>query len=127
LSQQADTKALLNRIAELEKTDTGTPLSDFSMSIPDKIVLGAASIRRNIAYAIMGLFVVVNLATLYFVYRLFQFDQGNLASKLAGPGERVVSSPVVMTLLGATTVQLGTVMVIMARFVFRPPVDHETA
>jgi hypothetical protein len=32
-----------------------------------------------------------------------------------------------MTILGATTVQLGTAMVIMARYVFRPPVDQTQA
>jgi hypothetical protein len=79
-----------------------------------------AIIRRNIAYSIMGLFAVVNLATLAFVYGLLRVDQADLVGKLIGPGDRVVNASVVMTLLGATTVQLGTAMLIMARFVFRP-------
>jgi len=79
-----------------------------------------AIIRRNIAYAIMALFAVVNLATLVFVYALLQVDQADLVAKLIGPGDRVVNASVVMTLLGATTVQLGSAMLIMARFVFRP-------
>jgi len=90
------------------------------LSVAEQIMLADAKIRRNLAYTIMGLFTAVNLATLVFVYALFLVDQSELAAKVIGPGERIVNASVVMTLLGATTVQLGSAMLIMARFVFRP-------
>jgi len=94
--------------------------SDDDLSIAERIALADAHVRRRIAYSIMGLFAAVNLATLVFVYLLFCADQADLAQKLIGPGDRIVNASVVMTLLGATTVQLGSAMLIMARFVFRP-------
>ncbi len=100
------------------KIRLGTSVDD--LSIGEQIALADSHVRRRIAYSIMGLFAAVNLATLVFVYLLFCADQGELARKLIGPGDRVVNASVVMTLLGATTVQLGSAMLIMARFVFRP-------
>jgi hypothetical protein len=46
---------------------------------------------------------------------------------MIGPADRVVNAHVLMTLLAATTVQLGTVMVIMTRFIFKAPVDASLA
>jgi len=37
------------------------------------------------------------------------------------PGERLVDKDVIMSLLGASTVQLGSIAVIMAKYVFKPP------
>jgi hypothetical protein len=117
-------QAVLARIAELETTDDGTPLSQLGLSVPDKIALSDAQIRRNIAYAIMCLFAIVNIATLWFIYFLFEADQRDLAARLTDASGRIINAHVIITLLGATTVQLGTVMVIMARYVFKAPVDE---
>ncbi len=48
-------------------------------------------------------------------------DQTELAAKLIGPGDQIVNGKVLMALLGATTVQLGTIALIMARYVFKAP------
>jgi hypothetical protein len=45
-------------------------------------------------------------------------DQNNIASKLITPGDRIITSQVFMALLGATTVQVGAIMVIIARYLF---------
>jgi len=110
--------------ANLKVADAGLGVATADLSVAEQIMLADAKIRRNLAYAIMGLFAAVNLATLAFVYGLFVVDQGDLAAKLIGPGDRIVNAQVLMTLLGATTVQLGSAMLIMARFVFRPAVDR---
>jgi len=104
----------------LKASDVDIRNSGTDLSTVEQIMLADARVRRNLAYVIMALFGAVNLATLVFVYLLFRVDEGNLAQKLIGPGDRIVNASVVMTLLGATTVQLGSAMLIMARFVFRP-------
>jgi len=58
------------------------------------------------------------------MYVLFRFDQYDIAAKTIQPTDRVVNSHVLMTMLGATTVQLGAAMLIMARFIFRSTVDQ---
>ena len=45
-------------------------------------------------------------------------DQNNIASKLITPGDRIITSQVFMALLGATTVQVGAIMVIITRYLF---------
>jgi len=100
---------------------------DHDLTVTERIALLEANIRRNLAYAIMILFALVNIMTLLFVLLLFRADQSDLAEKMIGPADRVVNAHVLMTLLAATTVQLGTVMVIMTRFIFKAPVDASAA
>jgi hypothetical protein len=47
----------------------------------------------------------------------------DLAVRLLKRGDRLVGDQVLIALLGATTVQLGTIAVIMARSVFEADVD----
>jgi len=42
-------------------------------------------------------------------------DEINIAVRLIGPGERIVSSQVIMALLGASTVQVGAIVYLVAR------------
>jgi len=52
---------------------------------------------------------------------LASVDQTELAAKLITPNARLINNQVIIALLGATTVQLGTVAVIMAKYVFKVP------
>jgi hypothetical protein len=69
----------------------------------------------------MWVFGTVNLVTIAFIFWLAFADQAEIAAKLVPPPDRVVSRQVTMSLLGATTVQLGTIALIMARYVFKAP------
>jgi hypothetical protein len=46
-----------------------------------------------------------------------------IAWHLIAPGDRIISAQVIMALLGATTVQVGAIAVLIARYLFpgRPP------
>ncbi len=55
------------------------------LSVGDRIALLDATIRRNLAYAIMMVFGAVNLSTLIFVYFLAQADQRDLSTKIIEP------------------------------------------
>ncbi len=87
--------------------------------IDDQIKLANLKIRQNVSFWIMALFGVVNLFILGLIVWLAVVDQQELAAKLTGAGDRLVDTRVLISLLGATTVQLGTVAVIMARSVFK--------
>ena len=90
-------------------------------SVADQIALSDARVRARVSYAIITAFLVVNLATLLGLYIIYTADAADLRAKLVAPGQRVIDSRVVMTLLGATTVQLGSMAVIMAKYLFPLP------
>ncbi len=68
------------------------------------------------------MFGILNIITIVVICWLARVDQRDLLAKIIPAGSRVIDTRVIMSLLGATTVQLGTIAVIMARFVFR---DHD--
>jgi hypothetical protein len=45
-------------------------------------------------------------------------DQVNIEHSLVSPSDRIINHQVIMTLLGATTVQVGTLATIIARYLF---------
>lgn len=104
-----------NRI-DLDRADTG-------LSVKDRIALGDATIRRQIAIVIMSLFGVTNVLSVVFIGVLYYFDQRDIAHHLIPATSRVITPSVVISLLGATTVQLGAIAVMMARGIFNVPID----
>ncbi len=89
--------------------------------VADRIALSDARVRANISYAIIAAFLVVNLATLLGLYLIYNSDAAELRTKLVAPDQRVINTRVVIALLGATTVQLGSMAVIMAKYLFPLP------
>jgi hypothetical protein len=45
-------------------------------------------------------------------------DEINIARHLIAPGDRIIGSQVIMSLLGATTVQVGAIAALIARHLF---------
>ena len=69
----------------------------------------------------MILFAVSNVFVLFGLGIVFGLDCVQLQAKLIAPTQRIITGPVVMSLLGATTVQLGTVIFTIARAIFPIP------
>ena len=107
----------LSPAVQLEDVERG-------LSVKDRIALGDASIRRQIAIVIMALFAITNVLSVIFIGVLYYFDQHDIADHLIPATTRVITPSVVMSLLGATTVQLGAIAVIMARGIFNVPIDQ---
>jgi hypothetical protein len=70
------------------------------------------------ALRVVRAFIAANSVTLVALAGLVALDEINIALHLIAPGERIVGSQVIMALLGATTVQVGTIAVIIARYLF---------
>jgi hypothetical protein len=66
----------------------------------------------------MAVFLLVNLSALGVPIRLGREDQHDLVRKLVKPADRLVDKDVIISLRGASTVQLGSIAVIMAKYVF---------
>ncbi len=112
----------------LESPRVETQKVDLHLSVEERVRLSDAEnrrrdaeVRRHVSYWIMSLFGLVNIFSIGFLVWLANVDQTELAAKLIGPGDQIVNGEVLMALLGATTVQLGTIALIMARYVFKAP------
>jgi hypothetical protein len=66
-------------------------------------------------------FLAVNLATVAGLYAVHLDDFANIRMKLATADQAVVNARVLIALLGATTVQLGSMAVIMVQYLFPVP------
>jgi hypothetical protein len=86
--------------------------------VAERIAQQDADLREWTAIRIVWTFIGGNLVTLAALGALAWLDQKNIERGLIMPGERIVTPQVIMTLLGATTVQIGAIAIIIARYLF---------
>jgi hypothetical protein len=88
-------------------------------SVADQVALGELEMRQEAAKKIIDLFKVANLFVLGFLVLLVIADWVIIYnSKQLDLSVSIIDKQVIMALLGATTIQLGTIMVSIARFLF---------
>ena len=102
---------------EPRAVDLGSEIRSFQSTV-DKIALGEHEIRKRFARDIIGLFVATNVFVMIGLGFVFWQDCVQLAAHRIAPGDRIIDAKVVMTLLGAATVQLGAVIYTIARAIF---------
>lgn len=103
------------KLGEIEDEVT----DEVASSVADQVALGELEMRQDAAKKIIDLFKIANLFVLGFLVALVIADWiiiGN--SDKINLDARLVDKQVIMALLGATTVQLGTIMVSISRFLF---------
>jgi hypothetical protein len=71
------------------------------------------------AKTVIPAFIWANGITLVALAVLVVLDEINLAEHLVSSADRIINHQVVMALLGATTVQIGTIAAIIARYLFQ--------
>lgn len=76
-------------------------------------------LRKQVATRIVWTLIGGNGITLIALAALVVLDQFNIADNLITPADRIVTNQVLMTLLGATTVQVGAIAYIIAQYLFR--------
>lgn len=100
--------------------ETVVPLTELLDTFPvaDRIALGDLDIRKRFANTTMWLFIGTNAFVLAGLGIVYWQDTLQIIAGRLNPTERIVDAKVVMTLIGATTVQLGAVVYTMARAIF---------
>jgi hypothetical protein len=88
------------------------------LSVDDRIKLDDQRLRRGMTIGLIWTFIVGDVFTLCALAWLVQLDQSNIETHLIQPDNRLITSQVIMALLGATTVQIGTIAAIIARYLF---------
>jgi hypothetical protein len=87
-------------------------------TVDEQIKRSDARLRRWMATRVVRVFVQANCVTLIALGVLVVLDEFNVGFRLIGPGDRIITNQVIMTLLGATTVQVGVIAGIIARYLF---------
>ena len=77
-----------------------------------------ADLRDWMARVVIPAFLWANGVTLGAVALLAVLDEVNIYWDLIAPDERIIGGQVIMTLLGATTVQVGAIAVAIAGYLF---------
>jgi hypothetical protein len=108
--------AALGATAEVVRLDREA--DRVGLTVPDQIALQDADLRRWMARRIIWVFIAANIVTLLAMAGLVWLDQGNVASHSIAPSDRIITSQVFMALLGATTVQVGSIAFIIAQYLF---------
>jgi hypothetical protein len=98
--------------------ETAIRLSEAAAQAGLSIEQRDADLREWMAKFVIPAFLKANAVTLGAIALLAILDEGNIVTRLIAPGERIISGQVIMALLGATTVQVGTIAVIIARYLF---------
>ena len=88
------------------------------MGVHERIALQDAALRRWMARFVIPAFIKANILTLIALGVLLVVDEVNIVMHLIAPGDRIIGGQVIMALLGATTVQVGTIAVVIARYLF---------
>jgi len=106
------------KIKEQKLTEVGEVSEEVAQSVADKVTLGELDMRRNAAEKIINLFKTTNLFVLGFLVLLLIADWVIYAKDGNNLSSRLIDKQVVMALIGATTIQLGTIMFSISKFLF---------
>jgi hypothetical protein len=87
-------------------------------TVADRLALGEHEMRRDLARGITRAFIIGNLAVWILVAGLAAVDVYLLVHGLEKPSERIIDRSVIKTLVGATAVQVGLILVAIAASLF---------
>jgi hypothetical protein len=114
------------RAADADVPEVGlTEVEERGYSIEEQIALHHADLRQQdadlrkwMADRVVPAFLKANFLTLAALAVLVVLDEANIACHLIAPGDRIITEKVIMALLGATTVQVGAIAALIARYLF---------
>jgi len=92
--------------------------TEVSLYVAETIALGEHEMRRDVAAHILRIFRISNFVVLSAVAVVLVSDWALIALGLQKPTERVIDAGVVKTLIGATTVQVGIIMISISAYLF---------
>lgn len=96
------------------------------LRIKDENAEAERQLRKSAADRVINIFLVSNLAILAAVILASACDYLLIFKGTLHSDDRLISGKVIMALIGATTVQLGTVMLTIYRYLFPGPASKST-
>jgi hypothetical protein len=102
----------------LQAAGTVISLEERAEKVAGPLAEREQDMREMVANHIIPAFKVINVATAVAVVVLAFLDQWNIVFGHIVPAGRVVTPQVIIALLSATAIQLGSIAVIIARYLF---------
>jgi hypothetical protein len=87
----------------------------------DELAISKPDLRETIATQVLALFRYSLLGTLSFSAVILIADLAYIALKIISPADRLMTETVLMTLIGATVVQVGAALAAIVYAVFKAP------
>jgi hypothetical protein len=88
------------------------------LSVRDHIDVEELELRKTISKVIVGSFVFINLIVLIMISAIYAIDTFLIHSKTLDHDGRLVTSNVLLSIIGATTVQLGAIAIAISYWLF---------
>ena len=102
--------------AEQFRRDTELDAALMDIAAQDAAVDRA--LRKETADKILNLFKNANMVAIFAISLSMFVDYVFIGTKLIEPADRLINENIIMAFLGATTVQVGTIMVAVSRYLF---------
>ena len=93
-------------------------LGKVEMSVQDRLRIGESTLRNELARKIIRTFVAVNSAVLLLIIAFGVSDTILVVHKFVGPNERLITTQILLAIIGATTVQLGAIAITLSNWLF---------
>ena len=113
------------KIVERQVENADARPIEASLSVRDLVYLKESELREDIAKKLTKAFVIVNLGVLSLVLLATILDHWFIAHQYVKGAERLVTTPLLISIVGATTVQLGTIVFAMSNWLF-PNIKGQT-
>jgi hypothetical protein len=97
------------------------------LRIKDENAEAERELRKSAADRVINIFLISNLAILAAVILASACDYLLIFKGISRSDDRLISGKVILALVGATTVQLGTVMLTIYRYLFPGPASKSTS
>ena len=109
--------------ATIDDRSLGVYSAAEGISVQDKIALDEARTRKWVAIAIVTAFIFVNGAVLWGIWQVFLTDIDLLTRSGSAfkASDRIVTTNLLISLVSATTVQLGALIVLIGKYLFPAP------
>ena len=88
------------------------------LSFREHLDLQEWDLRKNLAKSIMNTFLWINGVVLILVIAIYIVDSMFLANKIIQSNERIIETKVIVSIIAATTIQLGAITVSLSRWLF---------
>jgi hypothetical protein len=76
-------------------------------------------LRKEITQKIINSFIIVNVVVLLLIFIMFVVDTCLISHQVIKSGERLITEKIIITVIGATTVQFGAIAVSISTWLFK--------
>ncbi len=102
-------------------TSLDTEILREKLTVEEQCALSDAETRKNVADSVTATFTQATTLVLGLILVMYFVDVLLIVYGVIKPSDRIITHRVVITIIGATTVQLGAVTMLMTKYLFPSP------